>query len=64
MVGLTDDCPEYPGHDCVSWVHGTWPTSDEAREHAGEVPACFRPHILPMADIPAEDAAMRDAGQL
>jgi hypothetical protein len=50
VVGLTDDCAEHPGHDCVSWVHGPFGTRREAREHAGEVPAGFRPHILPLKD--------------
>jgi hypothetical protein len=56
VVGLTDPCEEYPGHDCVSWVHGPFATSREARDYAGTVPPGFRPHILPLQD---EDAGHR-----
>lgn len=50
VVGLSDPCEEYPGHDCVSWVHGPFETRREAGEHAGAVPAGFRPHILSLED--------------
>lgn len=46
VVGLTEDCDEYPDHDCVSWVHGPFESSAAAREYAGSVPAGFRPHIM------------------
>jgi hypothetical protein len=46
VVGLTDDCDEYQDHDCVSWAHGPFDHHKDAAEHAGLVPARFRPHVI------------------
>ena len=52
VVGLADDCAEHPGHDCVSWVQGPFGSRRAALDRACEVPAGFRPHILPLDDEP------------
>lgn len=46
VVGLTDDCDEYPEHDCVSWVHGPFEHHKDAQAHAGLMPPGFRPHVI------------------
>lgn len=50
VVGLTGPCVEYLRQDCVSWVHGPFETSREAREYAASVPAGFRPHIITLGE--------------
>lgn len=48
VVGLTSDCEECRGHDCVAWVHGGQPFDSlrDATEHAGCVPQLFRPYVV------------------
>ena len=55
MVGLSAPCQDDETLECVSWVHGPFATSTEAREYAGKMPEGFRPHILTL-DTPMRDA--------
>ena len=53
VVGLTRPCQDDEKTDCVSWVHGPFDTSNQAREYAGQMPPGFRPHIM-VLDPPME----------
>jgi uncharacterized protein YciI len=58
LVLLTDDCEEYPGHDCVLAVVGPFPPGDEGRQRARRIAEAERaegrrPHWVSGCD-PAE----------
>lgn len=48
VLGLSGECDEYPGHDCVILVNGPFDSRAEADDDARRLPEGFRPHILPL----------------